>query len=123
MKIEKFKDKALGYLAIFLIIVLFSSLTRSLGRAKLVKSEIDKKKQEIARIEAENEELKTKLVKSQSAEFVEREIRNKLGFVKSNEVVVFLPEPDVLKSLSPAVPKGDESTPDPNWKRWLKLFM
>lgn len=119
----KLKDKLLGYFAIFLIIILAGSLTKSINRAKLVKTEIEKKRQEVAKIEAETEKLKEQVAKTQSVQFVEKEIRNKLGLVKSGETVVFLPEPDVLRSLSPQTPDEGNFTPDPNWKKWMKLFM
>ena len=47
--------------------------------------------------------------------FVEEEARNKLGMVKPGEHIIIAPPPPTQKLTT-------QTLPDPNWKKWLKLF-
>lgn len=123
MKTQAIKDKIVGYLGIFLTIIFSISLARGVSRVRLVKDEIAKRQAEVAKMERDNEILKEELAKVQSPQYIEKEIRNKLGLVKTGEIIVVLPEPEVVKSLAPTIPEDDIAPPDPNWKRWLRLFM
>jgi cell division protein FtsB len=78
-------------------------------------------KQSQGRIEDEKEiqdDLKRKLARAQSQEFIERQAREKLNLGREGEVVLILP----TISLPPEV------TPTPidnsgNWKKWAKVFL
>jgi len=89
----------------------------------MVRKEIEDKKAEVARLQIEAEEIQRRIDQAQTTDFVEKEIRNRLGLVKESEIVVVLPEEEVLRSLAPKVPEDIEILPDPNWKKWLKLFI
>lgn len=115
-------SKPFGYVVWCLTILLVISAVRNFGKVAAIKNEIQKEKSRIAKIEAENRELEAKIVETQSMEFVEKEIRNKLGLVKTGEVVVVLPDKEVLKKLAPEIEDDKEVLPDPNWKKWAKLF-
>lgn len=70
-------------------------------------------------LEIKNKELKEKLSQIKSAEFLEEEIRNRLGFAKAGETVVIIPD-DKLKLVL-----GVNSPPQirlPNWLGWWKVF-
>jgi len=56
-----------------------------------------------------------------SAEFLEKEAREKLGLAREGEVVVILPE-NVEELISANQPQISENQEEPNWKKWLKLF-
>lgn len=71
------------------------------------------------RLEAKNRQLKDKLSKLQSAEFLEEQARNKLGFAKKGETVVVIP-PEKLKSVLGASQSAQIRLP--NWLGWLKVF-
>jgi len=115
--------KLTGYIIWFFIIVLTVSLFRNVGRMFKIKGEIRTEKDKIAKIRKENDKLQADLLESQTPEFVEKEIRNKLGFVKTGETVVVLPDAETLRKLTPQPQDDEETLPDPNWRRWLKLFI
>ncbi len=115
--------KLTGYIIWFFIIVLSVSLVRNVSRMIKVKAEIKAEKEKISKIQKENDNLQAELLESQTPEFVEREIRNKLGLVKTGETVVVLPDEETLRKLAPQAQNDEESLPDPNWKRWLNLFL
>ena len=119
----RLKDKFLGYIAIFLIVSFLISLSKGIGRLSLVKREITKKQAEVSEIERKNEKLKEELARIQTPQYIEKQIRNKLGLVKTGEIVVVLPDAEIVKSLSPSIPEDPEPPTDPNWKKWMKLFL
>ncbi len=88
-----------------------------------VKEDIRAEKDKIAKIEKENEALQAQILESQSLEFIEKEVRDKLGLVREGETVVVLPDEDTLRKLAPQIHEDSSILPDPNWKRWLKLFL
>lgn len=69
------------------------------------------------------ESLGKEMEYKKSAEYLEREARDKLGFVKSGERVVILPHEDTV------APQGDVGEPPkktdrtPNWKKWRKFLL
>lgn len=119
----KVKFEKLGGYAIWILVVLLTiSLIKNVGKVKRIRGEIAAEKEKIAKMKMVNEVLANQVAQAQKPEFIDREIRNKLGLVKTGETVVVLPEEDVLKSLAPKVEIDQEALPDPNWKKWLKLF-
>ncbi len=105
-------------LAIFLAI----SLVRNISRVTLANSRIAKARENLASLEKENSNLQAQLKIADSAQFQEKEARDKLGLAKEGEIVMVLPPDDVLRSLAPKRAREDPKLPDPNWKQWLKLF-
>ena len=63
--------------------------------------------------------MKKKLIRIQSPEFIEEEIRNKLGFAKKGETVVVIPD-EKLKSVLGASSSAQIRLP--NWLGWLRVF-
>jgi cell division protein FtsB len=116
-------NKAAGYLIWLLILILALNLTKDIGRTKRIKVQIETEREKIAKIEAENEKLARQIAEAQSQEFIEKEVRNKLGLGRAGEAMVVLPDVDTLRKLAPQVETQKESLPDPNWKKWLKLFI
>lgn len=110
------KTKLLNLFIIIIGLLLIVNLTRSLSQ--LVKSweKMDQVKKEITMTQKKNEELKAKLEKVQSQEFIEEVARNKLGLAKEGEVVVILP------AIEPEATKAAEEKNIPNWQKWWKLF-
>jgi len=84
---------------------------------------IDKAKSELKELESENRELESKLSEVRSREYIEKESREKLGLQYEGEVVVVLPDEEVLRLLAPQ-DKGEikEELPKSNWQKWLNLF-
>lgn len=73
----------------------------------------------VYKLEAKNKQLKRKLSQIQSTDFIEEEIRNKLGFSKKGETVVVIPE-EKLKSVMGASQAAEIRLP--NWLGWWKVF-
>lgn len=115
--------KVAGYAIWCLILLLGVSLIKSVSRAGQIKAQIQSEKNKIAKIEVENNKLQAELLHTQSADFIEKEVRNKLGLGKEGEAIVVLPDVEILKKLSPEIPTEVDSLPDPIWRRWLKLFI
>lgn len=111
-----------NYLVWFFIALLTISIIRNIGKVTRIRGEIEEEKKKIAKMQSENEELSKKVLETENPEFVEREIRNKLGLVKEGEATVVLPEEEVLKKLAPKIKPDGDSLPDPNWRKWFNLF-
>lgn len=111
-----------NYLFIVLIVFLMISLARNIVKTLDAQKKIETKEQEIASLEQKNQELKNDLNQVQSSEYTEQQLRDKLGLAKEGETVIVLPDKDTLKSLVPERSGQQEVLPDPNWKKWMKLF-
>lgn len=109
--------------AIVVGILLSVTLVRNILVISSANQKIEKIKNEIADIESKNNHLKVQLEKTSREEFLEEQARNKLGLIREGEVVIVLPDEETLKQFSPKIPEEEVSLPDPNWKKWLKLFM
>lgn len=102
--------------------LLFSSLVKSLTRLKYGDSLVKKNEAKLQKIQKENKELLDKLETVQSSEYLEKQFRNKLGLVREGEIVVVLPEPEILKGLSPQIQDPESFKPKPNFQKWIDVF-
>jgi len=108
--------------SIVLFFVLLSSLYKSWGRIKLGNELIAKNEEIINKLQEENKKLEEQAEFMQSEIFIERQLRNKLGLAKEGEVILILPEAEIVKKLSPQIPKKEPVRPKTNFEKWLKLF-
>lgn len=108
--------------SIVIFLILVSSLVKSLKRIAEGRAIVMRNEAKLEKIQKENEKLEEQLKIIQSDEFVEKQLRNKLGLVKEGEIVVVLPEAEIVKKLSPVIPEEEEVKPKPNWQRWVELF-
>lgn len=115
--------KFVKYILIGIAVFLVASLVQNISRMNLAMSRISQAKQELSASEKKNEDLKNSLQISDSSEFVEGQARDKLGLAKIGETVIVLPQADVLRKLAPVRVETKINLPDPNWKKWLKLFI
>lgn len=106
-----------------LILLLGISVVKSVGRAAQIRNQIQAEKDKIAKIQSEDDKLLEELAHAQSPDFIEKEVRDKLGLGKEGEAMVVLPDAETLRKLAPQMPVEADTLPDPNWKKWLKLFM
>lgn len=118
---EKFKGYFL-YFVVLILLLLTISLVRNIlrvsqagDREKIVGSRVENLKEE-------NEKLKKELEKIESEAYVEFQARDKLGLAKEGEIVVVLPDDEILRKIAPQIEDEEEVLPDPTWKKWLKLF-
>jgi cell division protein FtsB len=115
--------KVVGYGMLVLFIFMGVAVIRNIGKVASIRGEVSKEREKIERLKVENEELQKRIAQTQSDEFVERQIRDKLGLIREGEIVVVLPDEGLLRSFSPKINIDEDSLPDPNWKKWLKLFL
>lgn len=111
-----------NYIFILFSILFILSLVRNILRIKNVGTKVDEEKEKLSLLREQNEELKKEVEYLRSESYVEGQLRDKLGLAKEGETIVVLPEEEVVKKLISE--KGEEvvSLPDPNWKKWYKLF-
>jgi cell division protein FtsB len=104
------------YLILFGGTLLIINLSKNILHLLKAGEEVKMSEQRVLRSRQENQELKAQLNYSQSAEFVEKEARNKLNMSRPGETVVILP-PD-LGEKPPSVNHPDR----PNYLKWWRLF-
>lgn len=105
-----------------LIATLSLTLVKNVVRTNQIHKQIQGERAKLAKIQADNDKLAAEVVQTQSADFVEKEMRNKLGLGKTGEAIVVLPDIEMLRKLAPQISVEVDVLPDPNWKKWLKLF-
>ncbi len=109
---------------ILCLIILFSvSLYKNALNVRMVEKKISDKDKEVQKKRDEQSELQKKLEYTQSQEFMEKQLRDKLGLAKEGEIVVVLPPPEVLRKFAPKHEDEVVKLPDPNWKKWVDLFL
>lgn len=119
---KKISEKLVCYIIWGAIILLALSIFRNFERSSRIKTQIEAEKTKLTKIQAENDRLSKELAQTQNPNFIEREVRNKLGLGKENEAIVVLPDEEILRKLAPEERVEEDILPDPNWKKWEKLF-
>ena len=123
---EDFLKKVLSkfgvFIALFLILIFSISLIRNVTKILDAKRRIKEEGEKVKALEAENEEIRRKIEDVKSQEYLEKQMRDKLGLAKEGEIVVVLPDEETLRKLVPKEEEEKETLPDPTWKKWLKLF-
>jgi len=128
MKVKKFESiklrfkGLLWYATWILIIILLASTVKNIGKVNAIRKQIEDERIKVERMQTENVELQSRIVESQGSDFIEKQIRDKLGLSREGEAIVILPEESVVKSLSPPQTTQEDILPDPNWRKWFKLF-
>ncbi|MBI2330018.1 septum formation initiator family protein [Candidatus Daviesbacteria bacterium] len=112
------KKVILGLIILIIVLVTYNLITQ-IKEAVKSGDRLSQSAEEVYKLEAENKALKKKLAEAQSPEFIEGEIRNKLGFAKKGETVVVIPE-DKLKLVLGATQSAQIRLP--NWLGWVKVF-
>lgn len=122
MRKSHMKQNAMGILQILIIfgcIMAVIGLTRSIIELRGRSNMAEERQGELDKVKKENEELKKRYEEVQTPEFVEREIRERLGLVKEGETLVLVDKNQSPRSEQP-VSNSDPQLP--NWKLWTKLF-
>ncbi len=121
----KIKARLKAYSNIVFVIVfllMITSLVRNIVRVREAKERLVEKEEYIEEIRMENEELSQRVDTIKSEEFIEKQLRNKLGLAKEGETIIVLPDEETISKFAPSDEKEEEILPDPNWKKWFKLF-
>ncbi|MCX6705179.1 MAG: septum formation initiator family protein [Candidatus Woesebacteria bacterium] len=124
--IENVKTKAkklLGVATWVLVLLLFLSTIKNVGRVGNINSAVQKEKDKVEKMKEENAKLEAQIAQTQGSAFIEKQIRDKLGLAKEGEAIVVLPDVGILRKLAPQMPIEENTLPDPNWKKWLNLFL
>jgi len=122
-KVESRLTRIARYFFLVVGLVLSFSLIRNTLNFYKSGEKIDKVKEQIGELEEANRELEEKLDWVKSQEYIERESRDKLGLAKEGEIVVVLPDEEILRKLAPERQEKTKSElPKSNWQRWLNLF-
>lgn len=121
-KLEYYKNRLVRGAIIFLILMFSLSFIRNIGRVRKINEKIKEKEKRISQLKTENEEIKKRIEEASSQMHKEKEYRNSLGLIKEGEIVVVLPDKDVLISLAPDLPVVEEEELKPNWRLWLEAF-
>ena len=117
------KFKKVPFLFVVIIFIALSlSLYRSVVRMGKANVGISEARERVDKLKEENRKLEEEIKKVRNIEFIEKQLRDKLGLAKEGEIVVVLPEDDVLRKLAPEIEEEEETLPDPNWKKWMRLF-
>ncbi len=124
--IEKVKIKAkklFGIATWVLVLLLLVSTVKNIGRVKNINKAVQDEKARVEKIRQENTALEAQIAQTQGSAFIEKQIRDKLGLAKEGEAIVVLPDTEILKKLAPQMPVEENTLPDPNWKKWIHLFI
>lgn len=123
--LTSYHEKLRDYFRRILIVVSLAviiSLFRSIAKINKSQVKIEEAQNVVNKLEEENRELEKRLELVESEEFIERQLRDQLGLARKGEIVIILPDVETLKRLAPRVYREGESLPDPNWRKWMKLF-
>ncbi len=118
-KLGSFRKVVFFLLAVFLAL----SLVRNIQKIRKANEKIDNAEKKLEDLNKESLLLQKKLKEVESTNFIEKEARDKLGLAKEGEIVLILPEDEVLRKLSPKEGSEEEILlTEENWKEWFKLF-
>lgn len=121
-KLKKNLMKVKVYLLILFVFLFSLSLFRNILKINEAKNRIQGEKEKVIKLEEEGKILEEELKKMQGNEYLETQLRDKLGLAKKGESVVILPDPETLRGLVPEIPDEKDYLPDPPYVKWLKLF-
>ena len=117
----KFK-RVLGYATWVLTVILVVSTINNINKITSIRKQVEAERQRVEKMQADNAKLQEQIVEAQGADFIDKQMHDKLGFAKTGETVVVLPDDSIVKSLAPVQTPDEDILPDPNWMKWKKLF-
>ncbi|OGG11818.1 hypothetical protein A2Z00_03775 [Candidatus Gottesmanbacteria bacterium RBG_13_45_10] len=102
---------------VLISLIMLVGLLQSLVSLWQKRDMVSERRHVLQETEAENQKLKQKLAEATSAAFIERQARDKLGFVKEGDTVILMNKP-----AAPGETGAKTEEQLPNWQRWLRLF-
>jgi len=114
--------KYLNYIIIFLCLSFAFSTFQSIRRSQTARDRVESLRSSVESLENRKHELEMQINETRTEEYIETELRQKLGLTRENEIVIILPEDEVVRRFAPNQELYTEELPDPNWKKWVKLF-
>jgi cell division protein FtsB len=121
------KDKLIRLIRILIIIISFLlvvSLIGNISRTRHMQQTLAEAEKSLEELRSKQATLQQDLSVIESDFYLEKEARNKLGLVKENEIVIVLPNEEILRQLAHRKENSDEYEElRPNWKKWVELFI
>ncbi len=115
--------KIIGWVIWIFVSLFLISVIRNIGKIVMIRKDIEAEKAKVEKMKQDNAGLQTQITEAQSPDFIEQQIRDKLGLIKPGEAIVVLPDEDTLRKLAPQIESVPQALPDPNWKKWESLFL
>ncbi len=129
MKKQDFKEKLKGklrdyiqYVLIGVSLLFIVSLATNMIRLRNAGEKVGEVQDRVEDLKKERDGLEARAVAVEADRFVEQQLRDNLGLAQEGEIVVVLPEDEILRKLAPKENKEEETLPNPNWKKWVNLF-
>ena len=123
VKAHSLIKKVFAIVLLLIIVLVGISFVRSTSRVFSSQARLDQAKSKLEEVKREQEEIKRELSYIESDFYKDKQARDMLGLVKEGEIVVVMPEDEILRRLSPRRGNEEEtSLPEPNWKKWFNLF-
>ncbi len=110
------KRNLILFFGILVLILLFVNGSKRLWTFNSTNQKVEEAQVRLDKLKEQNEALKANLSYTQTQDFVEGEIRDKLGLAKEGETVVILP-----KENRDQLP-GTSKKQVPNWEKWRDVF-
>jgi len=107
------------WVGVVLGVIVAGKTAGNISRLMKIQAIVGRDKENLVAAETENSVLKRKLVEVQTADFVEREAREKLGMGREGERVVVMPDEKQVESGELKVESGKVE----NWRLWRKLYL
>lgn len=114
--------KHLRTVLLIVSIILILSMLKNIKSLLSRTDAIEETRQKVVELKEEQAKLLTMKERVESEEFIEKEAREKLGLAKPGEVVVVLPEEEILRRIAPKFEDEDFVEKLPIWKRWARMF-
>ena len=109
---------ALGTIILIILVIIYNLVTQIMAAVKSGER-LSQSAEAVYKLELKNKQLKKKLSQMQSLDFIEEEVRNKLGFARKGETMIIIPEEKLKLVLGVNSPAQIRL---PNWLGWLKVF-
>jgi cell division protein FtsB len=110
------KSRLMGWVILIVGLVLAVKTAGNIVRLWKAGGRVSDNQNMLQTIEKENAQLKERLEAVKSEEFVEKEARDKLGYVKPGEELVIIPKAEQADR------KSEEPKNEPNWVKWQRLY-
>ncbi|OGM84628.1 hypothetical protein A2376_03270, partial [Candidatus Woesebacteria bacterium RIFOXYB1_FULL_47_31] len=101
------------YVGLFLGFLFLLSLVRNVSKIADAEKRISKAQERVEKLRKENEETERRLAEVKGEEYIEKQLRDKLGLAKEGEIVVVLPDEETLRKIAPGIAEEEDVLPDP----------
>src|SRR5579872_919374 len=104
--------------AIVALMLVFNSTKRLLS-FRTTSQKVNEAQMQLDKLKQENSDLQKQLAYTQTQQFQEEQIRDKLGLAKPGETVVMLPNQN---NNSQPTDSASQAVPEPNYIKWWNIF-